>query len=102
MSITSSPFYQGKQKVSLDFSTQKTSSAGGFLLLYKLMRKAKIINSFSKSIQEGRDPRYVDFSLEQLIQMRVLLLAMGYEDANDLSYLREDLVLLQLLPDGPR
>lgn len=100
MKTISSAFYLGKQKVSLDFSAQNTSSDGGFLLLYKLIRKTKIINSFSKSLHDTRDPRYVDFSLEQLIQSRVLLLAMGYEDANDLSYLREDPVLQQLLPDG--
>jgi len=100
MNTTRSPFYLGKQKISVDFLAQHTSSDGGFLLLYKLMRKTKMINSFTKNLQDNRDQRYVDFSLEQMIQTRVLLLAMGYEDANDLSYLREDPVLQSLLPAG--
>lgn len=70
-------FYLGKQKVSLDFLAQNTSSDGGFLLLYKLMRDTKIIKSFSKVLHDYRDPRYVDFSLEEMIQTRVLLLAEG-------------------------
>ena len=100
MSTSRSAFYLKKQKISLDFYAQNTSSDGGFLLLHKLMRKTKIINSFSKVLHDNRDQRYVDFSLEQMIQTRVLLLAMGYEDANDLSYLREDPVLQSLLPEG--
>lgn len=100
MSTTRSAFYLGKQKVCIDFTAQNTSSDGGFLLLYNLMRKTKIISSFTKSIPDKRDLRYVDFPMEQLIQTRVLLLAMGYEDANDLSYLREDPVLESLIPAG--
>jgi len=44
MSTSRSTFYLKKQKISLDFSAQNTSSDGGFLLLHKLMLITKIIN----------------------------------------------------------
>ncbi|MDD4644363.1 MAG: hypothetical protein PHY99_00070 [Bacteroidales bacterium] len=65
----------GKQQVIIDFLAQNTKSDGGFLLLYKPMNKTKIINSFTKKLQGNRGQRYVNFSPEQMIQARVLLLA---------------------------
>jgi len=50
-----STFYLGKQKINLDLFAQHTSSDDGFLLLYKLMRKTKIINSFCKHLEDNRD-----------------------------------------------
>ena len=88
MSSSSSSFYLTNKRVNLDFFAENTSSDGGMLLLYKLMRNNKLIKSFSNTIHDPRDKRYTDYSIEQLIQTRVLLLAMGYEDTNDLSRLQ--------------
>lgn len=100
MSSSSSSFYLTNKRVNLDFFAENTSSDGGMLLLYKLMRNNKLIKSFSNTINDTRDKRYTDYSIEQMIQTRVLLLAMGYEDANDLSYLGDDPVLQSLIPPG--
>ena len=100
MSTSSSTFYLRNKRVNLDFTAENTSSDGGMLLLYKIMRNSKLIKSFSNPIADPRDKRYTDYSVEQLIQTRVLLLAMGYEDANDLSYLGDDPVLQSLIPPG--
>ena len=100
MSTSSSTFYLRNKRVSHDFLAENTSSDGGMVLLYKLLRNNKLIKNFSANIQDSRDQRYTEYSMEQMIQTRVLLLAMGYEDANDLSYLSEDPVLQSLFPSG--
>ena len=66
MNTTSSAFYLIIKRVNLDLTAENTSSDGGMLLLYKVMRN-KHIKSFSNTIDDPRDKRYTDYSDKQLI-----------------------------------
>ncbi len=92
-------FYRGKTEVSVDFSSDEISSDGSVILLEKLERQHKIIRYFSKYIPDYRDPLRTVHSIEKLLKQRVFTLMQGYEDTNDVKYLKND-PLLQDVLDG--
>lgn len=100
MSNKNTAFYQNKKQYTFNFSGQETSSDGGFSLLYKLARKSKLIKEFCKRVPDRRDPELITYSVEELVMQRVLLLACGYEDCNDVDYLKEGPLLKVLLENG--
>jgi hypothetical protein len=83
-------FYRGKTEVSVDFSAGEISSDGSVLLLEKLERKHKLIRHFSKFIPDNRDPLRTIHKIEKLLKQRVYSLMQGYEDTNDVNYLKND------------
>lgn len=100
MSIKNTAFYRDNKAITFDFSGEEVSSDAGLLLLYKLARKNKLIKSFSKLIPDPRDPMLITYTQEELLLSRVLLLACGYEDANDYTYLGQDPILDKLFKYG--
>lgn len=100
MSTKDTAFYQKKKVVSFDFSAERISSDGGLLLLEKVCRKTKVLASFSDAFPDHRHSSYIEHSAFDLIRQRVFLLACGYEDANDLSYLKDDPLLSALFEQG--
>ena len=82
---------QGK-RVELCYTGKDISSDGGLLLLKELEKQTGIISGISKCITDGRDQRYIDHTLEQLLSQRIYQIAAGYEDANDCDELRSDCV----------
>lgn len=97
MSHKDTVFYRGNTSISIDFSAEEISSDGGVLLLEKIERKHKVINYFSKVIPDNRHPYYITHSIEKLLKQRVYMLMMGYEDANDVNYLKDDPLLQDIL-----
>lgn len=97
MSHKDTVFYRGNTSINLDFSAEEISSDGAVLLLEKLERKHKLINYFSKIIPDSRHPYYITHSMEKLLKQRVYMLMLGYEDANDVSYLKNDPLLQDIL-----
>lgn len=97
MSHKDTVFYRGNTSISIDFSAEEISSDGGVLLLEKIERKHKLINYFSKVIPDNRHPYYITHSIEKLLKQRVYMLMMGYEDANDVNYLKDDPLLQDIL-----
>ena len=49
-----------------------------------------LINGFAQCFEDGRDQRYVEHSVEQLLSQRVFGIALGYEDINDHEILKKD------------
>lgn len=66
-----------------------TTDAGG-LLLRELEQRTGIIGRFAACFQDYRDPRWTEFTVEELVSQRVYALALGYEDLNDHDQLRAD------------
>jgi hypothetical protein len=97
MSHKDTVFYRGNTSINIDFSAEEISSDGGVLLLEKIERKHKLINYFSKVVPDNRHPYYITHSIEKLLKQRVYMLMMGYEDANDVNYLRDDPLLQDIL-----
>jgi len=81
------------KNIELSFSGDRISSDGGLLLLRELDNQLNLLSSVSKCIYDGRDQRYVDHSVKELLIQRVFQIAAGYEDCNDCNDLREDMVL---------
>jgi len=90
-------FYRGNTAISLDFSAEEISTDGAVLLLEKLERKHGLIRYFSKFFPDNRHPLRVVHSIEKLLKQRVFMLMQGYEDANDVNYLKNDPLLKDIL-----
>lgn len=83
----------GMRKVVADFSGGILSSDGGLLLLRQVDRGLGISAALAGCFRDGRDPRWVDHSVQQLLAQRLYALALGYEDLNDHALLRRDPLL---------
>jgi len=81
------------RNIELSFSGDRMSSDGGLLLLRELDNQLNLLSSASNCIFDGRDLRYIDYSVKELLTQRVFQIAAGYEDCNDCNDLREDMVL---------
>ena len=92
-------FYRGNTEVSVDFSAEEISSDGSVVLLEKLERKHKILHYFTKHIPDHRDPGRTIHSVNRLLRQRVYALMQGYQDTNDVNYLKNDPLYKDIL-DG--
>ena len=66
-----------------------TTDAGG-LLLREVEQRTGIIRRFAACFRDSRDPRFTEFTVEDLVAQRVYAIALGYEDLNDHDQLRSD------------
>jgi DDE family transposase len=82
---------QGKN-IELNFSGDRISSDGGLLLLRELDNQLNLLSSASNCLHDGRDQRYIDHSVKELLTQRVFQIAAGYEDCNDCDDLRSDMI----------
>jgi hypothetical protein len=75
------------------FDGGKITSDGGGLLLRETNRVTGLIPQLAQCFWDGRDGRFVQYPVQQLVAQRVYGLALGYEDLNDHDELREDQLL---------
>ena len=80
----------GRKKVSAAFDGGRITSDGGVALLALADRRIGIVDRLAALIADRRDPALVTHSLASILRARVLAIACGYEDANDLDRLRGD------------
>ena len=85
----SMPALSGK-KVSAAFDGGRITSDGGVLLLAEAERKLGIADRLAALIPDLRDPSRVLHPLADILRARILAIAAGYEDADDLDALRHD------------
>ena len=85
----SMPALSGK-KVSAAFDGGRITSDGGVLLLAEAERKLGIAARLASLIPDGRDPTRVLHALADILRARILAIAAGDEDADDLDALRHD------------
>ena len=97
MSNKDTIFYRGKTAISLDFSAEEISSDGAVLLLEKIEREHGLVRYFSSFLPDSRNSDRILHSTEKLLKQRVFLLMQGYEDANDVTYLKNDPILKDVL-----
>lgn len=79
-----------RKKVSAAFDGGRITSDGGVALLALADRRIGIVDRLARLIADPRDPALVTHSLDSILRARVLAIACGYEDANDLDRLRGD------------
>jgi hypothetical protein len=79
-----------RKKVSAAFDGGRLTSDGGVALLALADRRIGIVDRIAGLIIDPRDPALVTHSVASILRARVLAIACGYEDANDLDRLRGD------------
>ena len=90
-SIEYSPIKQ--RKVNAGFTGGDISSNAGILLLSEVDKRLNLCQRVARLIPDTRRQASCEHSIEELIKQRVYALALGEEDLNDHSELRNDLVL---------
>lgn len=79
-----------RKKVTAAFDGGRLTSDGGVLLLAQAEREMDICGQLGACIADPRDPSRITHKLDDILRARVLAIACGYEDANDLDALRDD------------
>ena len=83
------PAVRGK-KLTAAFDGGRLSSDGGVMLLAEAARRMGIAEKLAAVIPDRRDPTRVRHRLAEILLARILAIACGYEDADDLDHLRRD------------
>ncbi|HEY8138633.1 MAG TPA: IS1380 family transposase [Methylocystis sp.] len=76
--------------VTADFDGGRLTLDGGVMLLAMAERRLGIAQRLARCFPDDRDPARITHTLADMIRARVFAIACGYEDANDLEYLRKD------------
>jgi hypothetical protein len=83
----------GRRRVEAAFNGGWVSSDGGALLLREAEKRTGILRRFAECFTDHREPTRVEFSKEQLVAQRTMMIALGYEDLVDHDFLRHDPLL---------
>src|SRR5262249_32142809 len=82
------------KKITAAFDGGRITSAGGgmggVMVLAQAERRLAIADKLAAVIADPRDPLRFVHRLPQILRARILAIACGYEDANDLDRLRFD------------
>ena len=73
----------GGKAVQVTFDAGRLTSDGGVLVLAEIERRLGIAERLARCIEDPRTPDRVQHGLAEMIRFRALLIAAGYEDAND-------------------
>jgi DDE family transposase len=90
---TTLPFYfpaVGRKKLTAAFDGGRITSDGGVMLLGAVERQLGIADRLARLIPDPRNPLFVTHSIDDILRARILAIACGYEDADDLDHLRTD------------
>jgi Transposase DDE domain group 1 len=79
-----------RKKVSAAFDGGRITSDGGVMLLAAAERRLGLCEKLAAWIGDPRDPDRVVHLLPDILRARILAIACGYEDADDLDRLRSD------------
>lgn len=82
-----------RRKVEADFSGGDITSNGGIPLLAQVDKQMGLTQAVSRVLADTRRQASCNHSLLELLKQRIYALALGYEDLNDHSELRQDLAL---------
>ena len=94
-----------RKRITAAFDGGRLSSDGGVMLLGLAERRTGIADRLAAEIVDRRDPTRVVHTLSDILRARILAIACGYEDADDLDHLRSDPALKLAcghLPDSGR
>src|SRR3954451_6751955 len=79
-----------RKKLIATFDGGRINSDGGVLLLGVVERRVAIATRLAGLIADPRNPALVTHSVADILRARILAIACGYEDADDLDHLRTD------------
>ena len=90
---TFAPFFfpaVARRKVVAAFDGGRMMSDGGVMLLSAAERRLDLAGRLARLIADPRNPAFVTHSIADILRARMLAIACGYEDADDLDHLRTD------------
>ena len=87
--------------VLLNFDGAEMSSDAGLSLLREVERRTDLAGLVAKCLPDPRAPGKVRHSLEDIIRVRIMMIAAGYEDGNDADDLRADPAFKRALERDP-
>ncbi len=79
-----------RKKITAAFDGGRLTSDGGVVLLAEAERRLGLADKLAAEIADGRDPARVIHRLPDILRARILAIACGWEDADDLDTLRHD------------
>jgi Transposase DDE domain group 1 len=79
-----------RKKVTAAFDGGRITSDGGGMLLAAVEKQLGIAERLALLITDPRNPLLVTHSVADILRARMLAIACGYEDADDLDHLRTD------------
>ena len=80
----------GCKKVTAAIDGGRITSDGGVMLLAAAERRIGMADRLTRLIADPRNPLFVTHSVADILRARMLAIACGYEDADDLDHLRTD------------
>ena len=80
----------GRKKLTGAFDGGRLTSDGGVMLLGVVERQLGIAATLARQIADPRNPLLVTHGVDDILRARILAIACGYEDADDLDHLRTD------------
>ena len=83
------PSVRGR-KLTAAFDGGRLTSDGVVMLLAQAARRSRIAEKLAAVIPDRRDPSRVVHTHPEILLARILAIACGYEDADDLDHLRAD------------
>jgi len=91
----------GRQQVQADFGGGTLTSDAGGLLLREVDRRCGLIDALAACLTDPRDPARITHDLRTMLAQRIYGLALGYEDLNDHTTLRQDPLFAVLANQRP-
>jgi hypothetical protein len=79
-----------RKKIIAAFDGGRLTSDGGVMLLAAAERRLGLADRLAGLIADPRHPLLITHSVADILRARMLLIACGYEDADDLDHLRTD------------
>jgi len=79
-----------RKKVTAAFDGGRITSDGGVMLLAAAERRLGVAQRLAALIADPCNPLFVTHSVADILRARILLIACGHEDADDLDHLRTD------------
>ncbi len=80
----------GRKKITAAFDGGRMTSDGGVTLLAAVEKELGLADRLAPLITDPRNPLLVTHSVADILRARMLAIACGYEDADDLDHLRTD------------
>jgi hypothetical protein len=80
----------GGKKVEAAFDGGRITSDGGVMLLGAVERELGVADALARLIADPRNPAFVTHGVDDILRARILAIACGYEDGDDLDFLRKD------------
>ena len=80
----------GGKPLTATFDAGRLSSDGGLIVLREIASRLGLAQAITARLRDERDPTRVQHSYAEMALARMLMIAAGYEDCDDIDALRTD------------